>query len=193
VSGPACRDELKIVHALVKPQYFIPVHGEQRHLKAHSGLAREMGMDPRNIIISDVGKVIEIGPKGAKINGTVPAGKVFVDGYGVGDVGNIVLRDRLHLSQDGLIVVVATIDEYSKQLLSGPDIVSRGFVYVRESETLMDEVRAVAQAAMLDALRAAGNYLDRAALKKRVKDDVSRFLYGKTKRKPMILPVIMDV
>ena len=194
VSGHACQEEIKLMIALTKPKYYMPIHGEYRHLTANRDIALYMGMESRNIFVSDIGRVLEIDAKGAKLTSEeIPSGRVLVDGYGVGDVGNIVLRDRLHLSQDGLIVVVATIDEYSKQLLSGPDIVSRGFVYVRESETLMDEVRAVAQAAMLDALRAAGNYLDRAALKKRVKDDVSRFLYSKTKRKPMILPVIMDV
>ena len=194
VSGHACQEEIKLMIALTKPKYFMPIHGEYRHLTANRDIALYMGIESRNIFVSDIGRVLEIDRKGARLtNEEIPSGRVLVDGYGVGDVGNIVLRDRLHLAQDGLIVVVATIDEYSKQLLSGPDIVSRGFVYVRESESLMDEVRAVAQNAMLDALRSSGNYLDRTALKKRVKDDMTRFLYSKTKRKPMILPVIMDV
>ncbi|MBR0443383.1 MAG: RNase J family beta-CASP ribonuclease [Clostridia bacterium] len=194
VSGHACQEEIKLMIALTKPKYYMPIHGEYRHLTANRDIALYMGVESHNIFVSDIGRVLEIDRKGARLtNEEIPSGRVLVDGYGVGDVGNIVLRDRLHLAQDGLIVVVATIDEYSKQLLSGPDIVSRGFVYVRESETLMDEVRAVAQSAMQDALRSSGTYLDRTALKKRVKDDMTRFLYSKTKRKPMILPVIMDV
>ncbi len=194
VSGHACREEIKLMIALTKPKYFMPIHGEYRHLTANRDIALYMGIESRNIFVSDIGRVLEIDRKGARLTGEeIPSGRVLVDGYGVGDVGNIVLRDRLHLAQDGLIVVVATLDEHSRQLLSGPDIVSRGFVYVRESETLMDEVRAIASNAILDSLRSSGNYLDRAALKKRVKDDMTRFLYSKTKRKPMILPVIMDV
>jgi len=191
VSGHACQDELKIVHALVKPKYFIPVHGEQRHLKAHSKLAREMGMDPRNIIISDVGKVIEISHKEAKINGTVPAGKVFVDGYGVGDVGAVVLRDRQHLAQDGMIVVVVSMSGEDGSVISGPDIVTRGFVYVKESEELMEELRQVA----VDALQRCEDrrIRDWTTIKGEIKGSLSNFLYKKTKRNPMILPVIMEV
>jgi ribonuclease J len=151
-----------------------------------------MGIEPNNIFISDIGKVLEIDRKGAKlVTATVPAGKVLVDGYGVGDVGNIVLRDRRHLSQDGLIVVVATVDFYDKQLLSGPDIVSRGFVYVRESEELMDQVRQIAYDTLLDDLES--GYIDRMEMKSHIRDSISKFLYAKTKRKPMILPVIMNV
>lgn len=195
VSGHACQEELKLMQALTKPKYFMPVHGENRHLSANRELARYMGMNDRNIFISEIGKVLEIDASGAKFNGTVPAGKVLVDGYGVGDVGNIVLRDRLHLAQDGLIVVVATVDAAGRMLLSGPDIVSRGFVYVRESEALMDEVRQVAYDAVMDVLdhTRRRDEVDRVFLKKRVKDDLTKFLYSKTKRKPMILPVIMDV
>lgn len=192
VSGHACQEELKLMQALTKPKYFMPVHGENRHLSANRELARYMGMDDKHIFISEIGKVLEIDAAGARFAGTVPAGKVLVDGYGVGDVGNIVLRDRLHLAQDGLIVVVATVDFDSKLLLSGPDIVSRGFVYVRESEDLMEEVRRVAIDAVTGVL-ASHFGGDRMLLKKRVKDDLTRFLYNKTKRKPMILPVIMDV
>ena len=152
VSGHACQEELKLLQALIKPKYFMPVHGEYRHLAANRELALDMGMDDRNIFISDIGKVLEIDRKSAKFNGTVPAGKVLVDGYGVGDVGNIVLRDRRHLAQDGLIVVVASIDAEAHLLLSAPDIVSRGFVYVREAEELMEEVRALATQTINDCL-----------------------------------------
>ena len=192
VSGHACQEELKLMQALTKPRYFMPIHGESRHLSANRELARHMGIDPKNIFISEIGKVLEIDAEGARWNGTVQAGKILVDGYGVGDVGNIVLRDRRHLSQDGLIVVVATVDTGERMVLSGPDIVSRGFVYVREAEELMEEVRQVAADALADAMSGRGK-LDRMQIKKNVKEDLSKFLYAKTKRKPMILPVIMDV
>jgi len=168
------------------------VHGEYRHLAANRELALDMGMDDRNIFISDIGKVLEIDRKSAKFNGTVPAGKVLVDGYGVGDVGNIVLRDRRHLAQDGLIVVVASIDAEAHLLLSAPDIVSRGFVYVREAEELMEEVRAIATQTITDCLDRQKN-VDRMELKTCIKDSLSKFLYAKTKRKPMVLPVIMNL
>lgn len=195
VSGHACQEELKLMQALTKPKYFMPVHGENRHLSANRELARYMGMNDRNIFLSEIGKVLEIDASGARWNGTVPAGKVLVDGYGVGDVGNIVLRDRRHLAQDGLIVVVATVDTAGGLLLSGPDVVSRGFVYVRESEELMDEVKQVAYDTVMDVLTHTRrrDVVDRMLLKKRVKDDLTKFLFNKTKRKPMILPVIMDV
>lgn len=191
VSGHACQDELKIVHALVRPKYFIPVHGEQRMLKTHAKLARSIGMDPRNIIISDVGKVIEITQKNARINGTVPSGKVFVDGYGVGDVGAVVLRDRQHLAQDGMIVVVVSMSAEDGQVISGPDIITRGFVYVKESEALMDELRQVA----VDALDSCQDrhIRDWSTIKSEIKGNLSGYLYKKTKRNPMILPVIMEV
>jgi len=191
VSGHACQDELKIVHALVRPKYFIPVHGEQRMLKTHAKLARSMGMGPRNIIISDVGKVIEITQKNARINGTVPSGKVFVDGYGVGDVGAVVLRDRQHLAQDGMIVVVVSMSAEDGQVISGPDIITRGFVYVKESEALMDELRQVA----VDALDSCQDrhIRDWSTIKSEIKGNLSGYLYKKTKRNPMILPVIMEV
>ncbi len=194
VSGHACQEELKLMHALTKPKYFMPIHGEVRHLAAHRDLALYMGMESRDIFVSDIGRVLEIDRKGARFTQEeIPAGRVLVDGYGVGDVGNIVLRDRLHLAQDGLIVVVATISEETGTLLSGPDVVSRGFVYVRESESLMDEARGIAARAISESLRGRRDYIDRMALKKRVKDDMTKFLYAKTGRKPMILPVIMDV
>lgn len=192
VSGHACQEELKLMQALTKPKYFMPIHGEARHLVANRDLARYMGMSDRNIFLSELGKVLEIDANGAHWAGTVPAGRVLVDGYGVGDVGNIVLRDRRHLAQDGLIVVVATVDFYNRQLISGPDIVSRGFVYVREAEELMEEAKQIALEAVTDALDDWENS-DRMLLKKRVKDELTRFLYNKTKRKPMILPVIMNV
>ncbi len=192
VSGHACQEELKLMYALTKPKYAMPIHGECRHLNANRDLAEYMGMDPRNIFISEIGKVLEIDAKGARWNGIAPAGKILVDGYGVGDVGNIVLRDRRHLAQDGLIVVVATVDLDEKLLLSGPDIVSRGFVYVREAEELMEEARRIVTDALIDVLDSRGS-VDRMQLKKCVKDDLTKFLYAKTKRKPMILPVIMNV
>ena len=191
VSGHACQEELKIIHALVKPKFFIPVHGEQRHLKTHAKLAQEMGMRPDHIVISDIGKVIELTGKSAKINGTVPAGKVFVDGYGVGDVGSVVLRDRKHLAEDGMIVVVASLSGEDGSLVSGPDIITRGFVYVKESEGLMEELRTVA----LEAIQRCEerSIKDWATIKSTIKNDLSGFLYKKTKRNPMILPVIMEV
>ncbi len=194
VSGHACREELKLMMALTKPRYFMPIHGECRHLAAHREIALYMGMESKNIFLSDIGRVLEIDIAGARLtNEEIPAGRVLVDGYGVGDVGNIVLRDRLHLAQDGLIVVVATVSETTRAVLSGPDIVSRGFVYVRESESLMEEARRMASAALAEGLKGKGDYFDHMALKKKVKDDLTKFLYAKTGRKPMILPVIMDV
>ena len=191
VSGHACQEELKIIHGLVKPKFFIPVHGEQRHLKIHAKLAREMGMAPNHIIISDIGRVIELTPKTCKLGGTVTAGKVFVDGSGVGDVGSVVLRDRRHLAQDGMVVVVVTMSGEDGALVSGPDIITRGFVYVKESEGLMDELRQVALDAILDVdTRYATDW---SAIKQSIKGDLSNYLYKKTKRSPMILPVIMEV
>ncbi len=191
VSGHACQEELKLVQGLLKPRYLMPVHGEYKHLAANRDLGISMGIPSQNIFLSDIGKVLEVDQKSARFGGTVAAGVVLIDGYGIGDVGNIVLRDRKHLSQDGLIVVVATVDDHSGLLLSGPEIVSRGFVYVRESEELMDEVRRIAAAAINGSLRRSGN--DWYEIKNRVKDDITRFLYSRTKRKPMVLPIIMDV
>lgn len=180
------------MQALTKPKYFMPIHGESRHLAANRDLATFMGIKEKNIFLSEIGKVLEIDSDGARFIGTVPAGKVLVDGYGIGDVGNIVLRDRRHLAQDGLIVVVATVDTDEGLLLSGPDIVSRGFVYVREAEELMEESRQIAYDAIMDVLDN-NRKVDRMQLKKQVKDDLTKYLYNKTKRKPMILPVIMNV
>ncbi len=191
VSGHACQEELKIIHALVKPKFFIPVHGEQRMLKTHAKLAQEMGMDPRRILISDIGKVMELTQNSAKINGTVPAGKVFVDGYGVGDVGSVVLRDRKHLAEDGMIVVVVSMSSEDGSVVSGPDIITRGFVYVKESEGLMEELRRVAVNALEGCQQ--DHCTDWSAIKSEMKNDLSNFLYKKTKRNPMILPVIMEI
>ncbi|MBE6529281.1 MAG: ribonuclease J [Ruminococcaceae bacterium] len=195
VSGHACQEELKLMQALTKPKYFMPVHGENRHLSANRELAKYLGMNDRNIFISEIGKVLEIDASGARWSGTVPAGKVLVDGYGVGDVGNIVLNDRLHLAQDGLIVVVATMDCSARLLLSGPDLISRGFVFVRESEDLMEGAKRVAENTIDDVLTFSRRRepIDRMLLKRRIKDDLAKYLYQKTKRKPMILPVIMDI
>ena len=191
VSGHACQEELKIIHALVKPKFFIPVHGEQRMLQIHAKLARDMGMPGQNIIIGDIGRVIELTADSAKLNGSVTAGQVFVDGYGVGDVGSVVLRDRKHLAQDGMIVVVLSMSGEDGALVSGPDIITRGFVYVKESEGLMEELRQVA----MEALQSVdGRYqTDWSAIKSAIKSDLSNYLYKKTKRSPMILPVIMEV
>ncbi len=191
VSGHACQEELKIIHALVRPKFFIPVHGEQRMLKTHAKLAREMGMPPQNIIISDIGKVIELTRDSARINGTVPAGQVFVDGYGVGDVGSVVLRDRKHLAEDGMVVVVVSMSGEDGGVVSGPDIITRGFVYVKESEGLMEELRQVAVNALENSHLQYRT--DWAAIKSNVKNEMSDYLYRKTKRSPMILPVIMEV
>lgn len=192
VSGHACQEELKLVQALLKPRYFMPVHGEYRHLNANRQLALEMGMEERDIFISDIGKILELSASGARFVGTVPSGKVLVNGNSIGEVGNIVLRERRHLSQDGLVVVVASIDMQAKLLISGPDIVSRGFVYVREAEGLMDEIKGMAQSSIEDYLDRT-RVIDRVALKTKVKEDLSKYLYSKTKRRPMVLPIIMNV
>ncbi|MDD2269794.1 MAG: ribonuclease J [Eubacteriales bacterium] len=191
VSGHACREELKIMHTLVKPKYFIPVHGDYRFLKKHADLAKSLGMDEKNIFISEIGKVIEFDGNSAKFNGTVPSGQVLVDGYGVGDVGSIVLRDRKHLAEDGIIVVVMAIDTYGKSISSGPDIISRGFVYVKESEALMDEIKLTVTSTVENQLSKGIN--DWNILKNTTKDALSTFIYTRTKRKPMILPVIMEM
>ncbi len=191
VSGHACREELKLIHALTKPKFFMPIHGEYHHLMQHKELAEYMGMDPKNIFVMDIGQVLELDNDHAKRNGTVPAGRMLVDGYGVGDVGNIVLRDRRHLAQDGLIVVVATVDTDEATIVSGPDLISRGFVYVRESEELMDEVRELVRDVLCDTLDS--GITEWTQMKNNVKDALSKHLYAKTKRKPMILPIIMNV
>ncbi len=191
VSGHACQEELKLMQALLKPRYFMPIHGEYRHLAANRELALEMGMAERDIFISDIGKVLEISSKGARFVESVTAGKVLVNGNSVGEIGNIVLRDRRHLSQDGLIVVVAGVDLHAKLLMSGPDVVSRGFVYVREADELMNEIKEVANDSINDYLDRA-KMVDRAAIKIKLKEDLSKYIYSKTKRRPMVLPIIMN-
>lgn len=191
VSGHACQEELKLMHTLVKPKFFIPVHGEYRMLKQHGDLAVKLGLPEKNVVIADNGEVIEITKEYIKKSGTVSSGQVFVDGLGVGDVGNIVLRDRRHLSQDGILTVVVTIAKDSGRVIAGPDIISRGFVYVRESEDLMEEARLIVR----DALRECEekHITEWAVIKSKIKEVLRMFLYEKTKRKPMILPIIMEI
>ena len=191
VSGHACQEELKLILGLTKPQYFMPVHGEYRHLMMHARLAEKVGIDRDNIFISGIGKVLEIGNKTAQINGAVTSGRVFVDGLGVGDVGNIVIRDRKHLSQDGLIVIVVTLSSEDNKVVAGPDIISRGFVYVRESEDLMQSAKDVATKTIEECISKGS--ADWSSIKMEIKNNVSDFLMKETKRRPMILPVIMEV
>ena len=191
VSGHACQEELKIIHRLVRPKYFIPVHGEQKHLRKHAELAEFLGMDKKNIFIPDVGTTVEVNENYMKEAPSVPAGKVFVDGLGVGDVGSIVLRDRKHLGQDGLIIIVASLDVYDGHVISGPDIVSRGFVYVRESEGLLDEVKKLALDILEDC--AEKNIHEWGIIKNRIKDEISKLIAQKTRRTPMILPILQEV
>ena len=191
VSGHACQEELKILHALCKPKYFIPVHGEQRMLQIHSRLAQQLGISARHVIIGEIGSVIEIGSRTCKISGTVTAGKVFVDGTGVGDVGSVVLRDRKHLAQDGMIVVCLNLSGQDGSIISGPDIITRGFIYVKESEALMEELRNVALEAIERCQRK--RVRDWSVIKTAIKNDLSGYLYKTTKRNPMILPVITEL
>lgn len=191
VSGHACQEELKIIHSLVKPEFFIPVHGEQKHLRKHADLAQSLGMQNDHIFIGDIGNVVELKQKYIKQLPSVASGKVFVDGLGVGDVGSIVLRDRKHLGQDGLIIIVASLDIVDGYVVSGPDIVSRGFVYVRESEELLHEVRRIATDILVDF--ASKNVHEWNVIKNKIKDDVSKHIFNKTRRSPMILPIIMEV
>ena len=191
VSGHACQEELKIIHALVKPRFFLPVHGEQRHLQLHSKLAQSMGMSPRNIHIGELGTVFEFTGKSCKEAPPVTAGKVFVDGTGVGDVGSVVLRDRKHLAQDGMLVVCVNLSSQNGELISGPDIITRGFIYVKESDELMEELRQVAIEAIERCQRK--RVRDWSAIKSAIKNDLSGYLYKTTKRNPMILPVIMEI
>ena len=191
VSGHACQEELKIVHGLCKPKFFIPVHGEQRHLQIHSKLAKAMGMTPKHIVIGEVGTTIELTAKTAKLGAAVPSGIVLVDGTGVGDVGSVVLRDRKHLAEDGMIVVCMNLSHEDGGIITGPDIITRGFVYVKESDELMEDLRCVALEAVERCIRK--RIRDHAAIKSAIKNDLSGFLYKHTKRNPMILPVIMEV
>ena len=191
VSGHACQEELKIIQGLTKPKYFIPVHGEQKHLRKHANLAYNMGMDHKNVFIGDVGSVIEINRDYIKELEPVQSGKIFVDGLGVGDVGSIVLRDRKHLGQDGLIIVVVSLDSIDGHVIAGPDIVSRGFVYVRESEILLEEVKKTAQDVLENC--ADDSIREWNVIKSKIKDEVSHLIYDRTRRTPMILPIIMDI
>ena len=191
VSGHACTEELKLIHSLVKPKYFIPVHGEQKHLRKHMSIAQSLGMDKKNIYVGDIGKVVELSETGMKEAETVTAGKVFVDGLGVGDVGSIVLRDRKHLGQDGLIIIVASLDVYDGHVVSGPDIVSRGFVYVRESGDLMDEIKETSLEILDSCSRK--NIHEWGVIKNKLKDDVLKLINRETGRSPMILPILMEV
>lgn len=192
VSGHAFQEELKLIHTLVKPKFFIPVHGEYRHLKQHANLAVSLGMPKENVLLADIGDVVEFTPNSCKIVGSVPSGKVLVDGLGIGDVGNIVLRDRRHLSRDGLIVVVVTVSKEGDGVsIAGPDIISRGFVYVRESEQLMEEAKEAVRR-VLDECEEK-NISDWATIKFKIKENLRLFLYEKLQRNPMILPIIMEL
>ena len=191
VSGHACQEELKLMQTLVRPKYFIPVHGEYRHLKQHGELANSIGVPKSNILIPEIGDVIEVTRNRIKKSGSVISGQIFVDGLGVGDVGNIVIRDRKHLSQDGILTVVVTLSKENKAIIAGPDIISRGFVYVRESEKLMDEARDIVRNVFAKCEEQ--KITDWSTLKSTVRDELRSFLYEKTKRKPMILPIIMEI
>ncbi|ERT64959.1 ribonuclease J [Peptoniphilus sp. BV3AC2] len=191
VSGHACQEELKMMLSLIKPKYFVPAHGEVRHLLKHAELATQMGTDPSDIFILENGDVLEFNKKSAAITGSVPSGNTLVDGLGIGDVGNIVLRDRKHLSEDGLIVVVITISKQEGKVVSGPDIISRGFVYVRESVDLMDEARDMVKKTLDKCDRK--SISDWSTLKTNIREDLRGFLYHRTKRNPMILPIIMEI
>ncbi len=190
VSGHACQEELKLMQSLTKPKFFIPVHGEYKHLKKHADLAYQLGMPEENVIIAEIGNVIETDGNTMKVVSQVPAGRVLVDGLGVGDVGSIVLRDRKHLAQDGLIIIVIGIDRATNEVVAGPDIISRGFVYVRESEELMEEAKLLLTDTLANC--SAGELREWNSLKGKLRDSLSDFIYQKTKRSPMILPIIME-
>ena len=191
VSGHACQEELKIVHGLVRPKFFLPLHGEQRHLQIHSRLAQTMGMNPKNVFIGEIGTQFELSGKTCKVKGTVTAGKVFVDGSGVGDVGSVVLRDRKHLAEDGMVVVCVNLNADDGSVLTGPDIITRGFIYVKESEELMEQLQDVAMESIERCQRK--HIRDWSAIKSAIKNDLSGYLYKTTKRNPMILPVISEI
>lgn len=191
VSGHACQEEIKLMHTLVKPKYLIPVHGEYRMLWQHGELAESMGMPRQNIILPEIGQVIELGASGVSIAGEVPTGTVLVDGLGIGDVGNVVLRDRKHLSQDGLIIVAMAFDRTNCMLVSGPDVISRGFVYVRENEDIIEGIRNTVRNIIASYGRIEGS--DWPSIKNRIKDELHRYIYDKIKRNPMILPIIVDL
>lgn len=191
VSGHACQEELKLIYSLVKPKYAIPVHGEYRHLKANAGIATSLGIPKENVFIIQSGDVLELSEQEAKVVDKVHTGAILVDGLGVGDVGNIVLRDRQHLAEDGILIVVLTLEKGTNRLLAGPDIVSRGFVYVRESEGLMEEARQVVSEALDRCLQ--NRHADWNKIKLVIRDTMNDYIWKKTKRRPMIIPIIMDV
>ena len=191
VSGHACQEELKLIYSLVKPKYAIPVHGEYRHLKANAGVAKSLGIPKENVFIMQSGEVLELCDDYAKVVDKVHTGAILVDGLGVGDVGNIVLRDRQHLAEDGIIIVVLTLERRTNRLLAGPDIVSRGFVYVRESEELMDDARKAVSEALEKCLK--GRHTDWNKIKLVIRDAMNDYIWKKTKRRPMVIPIIMDV
>ena len=191
VSGHACREEIKLLLALLRPEYFMPIHGEFRHLYANKDIAEFMGIPAKNIFISEIGQVLEVDKKGVRFNGSVPAGKILVDGSGVGDIGAVVLRDRKHLAEDGLVVVVMALDLSYGMIVSGPDIVSRGFVYVKESELLIMGAKKVVETSL--SVMLGKRVRDAVQIKNVVKDDLAKYIYKETKRRPMILPIIMDV
>ncbi len=191
VSGHAYQEELKLVHTLVHPKFFMPVHGEYRHLRHHAKLAQKLGMEEENIFTLETGQVLELSNKEARISGRVPTGAIFVDGLGVGDVGNIVLRDRRHLAQDGVLTVVVTIEKESYSVIAGPDIITRGFIYVKESETLINEVKEIVRKELDNCLE--NKIIEWYVLKSNMKKSIERFLYEKTKRRPIILPIIMEI
>ena len=191
VSGHACQEELKLILSIVRPKYFIPVHGEHRHLVLHKELAQKVGIPEQNSFILHNGAVFEVDRQSAKISGEVPSGKVLVDGLGVGDVGNVVLRDRKILSEDGLIIVIVTISHKTQELLAQPDVISRGFVYVKEAENLIDGIKYVANDAMEKSL--ARKHCDWNTMKSSLRSAVSKYIYEKTERTPMILPIIEEI
>ena len=191
VSGHACQEEIKLIYTLVHPKYALPVHGEYRHLKAQATLAENIGIPKDHIFIMKTGDVLEMDQDSAKVTGHVQTGAILVDGLGVGDVGNIVLRDRQHLAEDGIVIAVLTLEKYSNQILAGPDIVSRGFVYVREAEDLMEEAREIVEDAMQNCL--SHRVTDWSKMKNAIRDSLGEFLWKRTKRRPMILPIIMEV
>ncbi|MBP3421873.1 MAG: ribonuclease J [Lachnospiraceae bacterium] len=191
VSGHACREEIKLLYTLVRPKYAIPVHGEYRHLKAQASLVKELGYDSEDIFVLNSGDVLELSEEGAEVTGTVPVGDIYVDGLGVGDVGNIVIRDRKHLAEDGILIVVMALESSSNYLVAGPDIVSRGFVYVKESDELLDEARSIVMD-LMDRFQER-NLSDWGKMKSVIRDNLSDFLWKKTKRRPMILPIIMEI
>ena len=190
MSGHACSEEIKLLIGLLKPKFYMPIHGEYRHLYANKEIAEFMGIPSENIFITEVGRVLEVDKKHAQLAGSVPSGNVLVDGAGIGDIGSVVLRDRRHLAEDGLVVAVMTVDFYSKYVISGPEIITRGFVYVKESEELMDEARELVSQTLERAIKK--NPQDRVQIKNAIRDELSKYLYKKTKRRPMVLPVILE-